>query len=318
MSRGRTASRPGDIPTKGLLDVAARIWQRQDDSNLSLIAAGIAFFGLLSLFPSITASVALAGIVMDRDLIVENSAAFAAVLPDAAQNIIMGQLREVVSAGDATLGFAVLIAIGLALYSASKAINHFITGLNVVYEQDETRNFLEIKALTLALTLLVIVTFVLALATVAVLPIIARFVGVVPMVSDIIMIVRWPTLFVIGATAIAIIYRFGPDRKAAKWRWVTPGAVVACLMWVAGSIGFSIYLQSFGTYQQTFGALGGVIILLTWLWLSAFVVLLGALIDAELEAQTSHDSTIGAHRPIGDRGAYKADTLGRTRDASAE
>ncbi len=317
MTRGRDATHPTEIPPKGLIDVAARIWQRQGDANLSLIAAGIAFFGLLSLFPAITAGVALAGVIMDRSMILENSTEFAAILPDAAQEIVLGQLKEVAGSDETALGFAAFFAISLALYSASKAVANFVSGLNVVYEEDETRNFFLLKALTLGLTLLVIISLVLALSIVAVLPAIASFADIVPLAEDIILLARWPVLFLIGAGCIALLYRLGPDRRSAKWRWITPGAATACVLWVAGSVGFSVYVQSFGTYNETFGALGGVIVLLTWLWLSAFVVLLGALIDAELEAQTGHDSTIGAPRPRGKRGAFKADTLGRVREQTS-
>lgn len=314
MTRGRDATHPTEIPPKGLIDIAARIWQRQGEANLSLIAAGIAFFGLLSLFPAITAGVALGGVIMDRSMILENSTEFSTILPDAAQEIVLGQLNEVAGSDETTLGFAAFFAISLALYSASKAVANFVSGLNVVYEEDETRNFFLLKTLTLGLTLLVIISLVLALAIVAVLPAIASFADIVPLAEDIILLARWPVLFLIGAGCIALLYRVGPDRRSAKWRWITPGAAMACVLWVAGSVGFSAYVQSFGTYNETFGALGGVIVLLTWLWLSAFVVLLGALIDAELEAQTAHDSTVGDPRPRGRRGAFKADTLGRVRE----
>ncbi|MCK0149523.1 YihY/virulence factor BrkB family protein [Marivita sp. S6314] len=313
MTRGRTATRPSEIPAKGLLDVAMRIWNRQGTANLGLIAAGIAFYGLLSLFPAITSGVALAGLFMERNVIVENSSEFAAVLPNAAQDIILGQMRDVASADETALGFAALFALALALYSASKAIANMISGLNIVYEEHEDRGFLKLKALTLGLTAFTLGSLILALGVVAILPAIAAFVGVTPFLSDLILLGRWPLMFCVGVACIAVLYRYGPDRRAAKWRWLTPGAVIACLLWVAGSIAFSTYVQSFGTYNETFGALGGVIVLLTWLWLSAFVVLLGALLDAELEAQTARDSTIGAHRPLGERGAYKADNLGDAR-----
>jgi membrane protein len=140
--------------------------------------------------------------------------------------------------------------------------------------------------------------------------VVASIFGDYGIIDDVVMFLRWPFLFLMGAAGIAVLYRLGPDRRSAKWRWLTPGAFVACALWVAGSYGFSLYVQSFGSYNETFGALGGVIILLTWLWLSAFIVLLGALLDAELEAQTKRDSTVGEDRPIGQRGAVKADTVG--------
>ena len=317
MSRGRDASRPSQIPARGLIDVLMRIWSRQGDANMGLIAAGIAFYGLLSLFPGITAGVALAGMFMERDVLVENSAEIAAVLPEAASEIILGQLREVASADETALGIAALVALGIALFSASRALSNFVAGLNVVYEEKETRGFIHLTALNLGLTLTMLVGIIFAVVIVAAIPAIANFLGGMPLVTEIIFLARWPILFLFGAGGFAVLYRFGPDRRAARWRWLTPGALIACLLWVLGTIGFSLYVQAFGSYNETFGALGGVIILLTWLWLSAFIVLFGALIDAELEAQTMRDSTVGKPRPIGERGAHKADNIGPARDQRA-
>src|SRR6056297_222081 len=306
MSRGRSADRPRHIPLKGLFDVAMRMWTKQASQNLSLIAAGIAFFGLLSLFPGITAAAAFAGVFLQSEMLVENSAEITEMLPEAAAQIIMGQLRDVAGADASTLSFAALLGLAIALYSASKAVANFIAGLNVIYAETETRNFFKLKALTIVLTFLMIIGLILAITVVAIIPVVAAFVGDIGWVDDLV-------LLLLGAAGIALLYRLGPDRRAAKWRWLTPGALVACALWVAGSYGFSLYVQSFGSYNETFGALGGVIVLLTWLWLSAFIVLLGALLDAELEAQTRIDSTVGQDRPMGERGAVKADNIGAAR-----
>lgn len=308
MSRGRNASHPTAIPAKGWLDIGRRVVTRQSDAHLGLLAAGVAFYGLLSLFPGITAAVAIVGLVLDPSVILQNSQSLAALLPESAREIVMGQLREVTGADSASLSFAALFAVLLALYSASKAVASLISGLNVVYEEDEDRGFITLTLLKMGMTLGLIGGLLLGVIVVAALPAIASWFGAA-FLSDLIMYLRWPVLFVIAGAGIACLYRYGPDRRAAKWRWLTPGAGLACLLWVAGSFGFSLYVQSFGTYNETFGALGGVIVLLTWLWLSAFIVLLGALLDAELEAQTARDSTIGPSRPMGERGAVKADTL---------
>lgn len=310
MSRGRLAHRPTHIPAKGILDVLVRMWHKQAHFNLGLIAAGIAFYGLLSLFPGITAAAAFAGTFLSPELLIENSEEIAAMLPEAAQTIVLGQLRDVANADSSTLSFAALFSLAIALYSASKAVANFIAGLNVIYEEKETRNFFVVKALTIVLTVILIVGLLIAIIVVAAIPVVAAIFGDYGIIDDLVMFLRWPFLFLMGALGIAVLYRVGPNRRSAKWRWLTPGAFVACALWVAGSYGFSLYVQSFGSYNETFGALGGVIILLTWLWLSAFIVLLGALLDAELEAQTKRDSTVGDNRPIGERGAVKADTLG--------
>lgn len=313
MSRGRFALRPKDIPLRGLFDVALRMWHKQNAMNLGLIAAGIAFYGLLSLFPGITAAVAFAGAFLQPSMLVENSADITAMLPDAAATIVMGQLTDVANANRSALNFAALFSLAIALFSASKAVANFIAGLNVIYEEKETRNFFVVKALTIFLTGVLIIGLLVSITVVAAIPVIAAIFGDYGIIDDIVMFLRWPFLFLMGAFGIAVLYRVGPNRRSAKWRWLTPGAFVACALWVAGSFGFSLYVQSFGSYNETFGALGGVIVLLTWLWLSAFIVLLGALLDAELEAQTKRDSTVGDDRPMGARGAVKADTLGPAR-----
>ena len=317
MSRGRLAHRPAHIPMRGVLDVLVRMWHKQAHLNLGLIAAGIAFYGLLSLFPGITAAVAFAGTFLNPEMLVENSEEIAAMLPEAAKTIVMGQLRDVANADSSTLSFAALFSLAIALYSASKAVANFIAGLNVIYQEKETRNFFLVKALTIVLTAFLIIGLLIAIIVVAAIPVVAAIFGDYGIIDDLVMFLRWPFLFLMGAFGIAVLYRLGPNRRSARWRWLTPGAFVACALWVSGSFGFSLYGQSFGSYNETFGALGGVIILLTWLWLSAFIVLLGALLDAELEAQTKRDSTVGDDRPIGERGAVKADTVGASIDEDA-
>ena len=258
------------------------VWQKQSAQNLGLIAAGIAFYGLLSLFPGITAAVALTGMVIDADVLVENSGDITGMLPEAAESIILGQLQAVASADSSSLSFAAALAIGIALYSASRAVANFVSGLNVIHDRVESRGFVLVKALNVGLTLMIMFGLIMAVVVVAAIPALAAFFSAVPWLVDVVLLLRWPVLFFMGVIGIALLYRFGPDIASRPDRWITLGAVVACALWVAGSYGFSSYVQSFGSYNETFGALGGVIVLLTWLWLSAFIVLIGALLDAEL------------------------------------
>lgn len=312
MTRGRAARTPARIPLAGFLDIGLRVGRQISQQNVGLLAAGIAFYGLLSIFPGITAGVAVAGLMMPDQMLLSASDWMASVMPDAARNIVMGQLEAVVHSDQDSLSLAAAAALALALYSASRAVGNFIAGLNVIYGEKESRSFLKVRALTLVLTVALIVGVLFCVLIVAAIPATAALLGVRGWLLEGLLIIRWPLMFVMGATGIALLYRFAPDRRRAKWRWLTPGAVLACLMWVGGSIAFSLYVQRFGNYNETFGALGGVIVLLTWMWLSAFIILLGAQIDAELEAQTARDSTIGNDRPMGERGAFKADTLGPT------
>ncbi|MEM8822957.1 MAG: YihY/virulence factor BrkB family protein [Pseudomonadota bacterium] len=312
MSRdGRTAQNPQAIGRQGWLDIGYRTVQAIGQKNLSLMAAGAAFYGLMSLFPGLAAVVAISGMLISPDLLVTASDRLAGLLPEAARTIIMDQLRELTATDEAALNLAAIFAVLVALFLASRAVQNVIIGLNVVYDEDEERGFFKILGTNVVMTLGIIFGMILSVIVVAGLPAFAAWATLPAWLDTLLDVLRWPLLFLIGAGGISILYRHGPCRRAARWRWIRPGAILACLLWVLGSAGFSFYVQSFGNYNETFGTLGGVVILLTWLWLSAFIVLLGALVDAETEAQTRHDSTIGPDRPMGERGAVKADTLGR-------
>lgn len=313
MTRGRSAQSPRHVPLRGLWDVGMRVFHTITTRNIGLLAAGVAFYALLSLFPAITAGVALAGLAMTPDQLVETSNTLAVILPDAAQEIILGQVNDVVNSDSSGLGLAAIFSIGLAIFSASRATSNFVIGLNVVYDEREKRGFIRLAALTYVLTFVLILGVLLCIGVVAALPAVLSLATGDARLTGMVLILRWPIMFALGVLGLAVLYRFAPSRRRARWHWITPGAALACLLWVIGSLGFSLYVQYFGSYNATFGALGGVIILLTWLWLSAFIVLLGGSLDAELEAQTRVDTTTGPVRPMGDRGAVKADTLGATK-----
>lgn len=307
-NRGHDAPTPMHLGWRGTWDAGKRIAARIGEDRIGLVAAVVAFFSLLALFPGITALVAIAGILLEPGTVTEQLETATTAVPDAVQTIILSQVEAVAGAESNGLSVAALTGLALALYSASRGVSNLIAGLNVTYAEDEDRGFVKMIFVTLALTAFLIVVLALALAIVAVIPTALSLLGERPALQTLAQILRWPLLLLIGAGAFTVLYRYGPSRRAARWRWLAPGGVVACVMWLAASIGFSWYVETLGTYTETFGALGGVIVLLLWLWISAFAVLLGALIDAELEAQTRRDSTIGEERPMGARGAVKADT----------
>ena len=317
-NRGRDATAPTKVPPKGWLDILARLGQRFGTVHIALVSAGIAFYGLLALFPAITAAVAVVGLVYDPTVLVEDSGWLLSALPGSAQVLIDDQLREVANSASDTLGLAVILSLGISLWSASAAMGSFIEALNLIYEETERRGFVRLKLGTIALTLVSLVVLALTLTVVAAIPPALTLNGVAPSISQASLLLRWPLMFLLGIFAISALYRWGPCRRGARWRWLTPGAITACALWVLVTLGFSLYVQYFASYNETFGALAGVIVLLTWLWLSAMVVLLGALLDAEIEAQTARDSTIGPDRPRGSRGAVKADRLGPTREDDTE
>lgn len=289
--------------------VLRRVFDHLGSQHIALMAAGIAFYGLLAIFPAITAAVALVGLVYDPSALAAESGWLLSTLPSQAEVLIKDQLREVASAERGSLGLAAIISVGVALWSASNATGSFIEGLNVINDEQETRGFIALRLTTIALTVAILVGLSLAIIVVAAIPALLGLSAQTAFLQDIALLLRWPIMFCIGILGIAVLYRHGPNRREARWRWLTPGAIAGCALWVLGTLAFSYYVQNFARYNETFGALAGVIILLTWLWLSAFVVLMGAQLDAELEHQTTRDSTVGPDRPMGDRGAVKADTL---------
>ncbi len=310
MTRGRDAEHPTDIPVKGWTDIAFRLKDRIGEDRIGLIAAGCAFYGLLAIFPAITAMMALAGLVAQPDILTDKLETVSTLMPEAAAEIVIGQAVEVAGSNDGGLGLAVILGLIIAIYSASKGMASVMQGLNVASGEEETRGFVRLTLVKLALTVGMIVGFLASVFVLVALPALLSFLPWDGVTEATVSVLRWPFLIVLVILGLSALYRWGPSREPAKWRWITPGAVLATFLWLVGSLGFSLYVSNFGSYNETFGALGGVIILLTWLWLSAFIVLLGAEVDAEIEAQTRKDSTKGNPAPKGSRGAVKANELG--------
>ena len=311
-SRGRHADRPSEIPAKGWRDIALRVKDEISNDHVSVVAAGVAFFGLLAIFPAIGALMSIAGLVMDPASIESQLESVVAVLPENAASILQEQARAVAANSGTGLGLAALLGILLSLYGASKGMRTLMEGMNIAYDEEEERGFIKQYAVSLALTLFLIVGLLIALGATVVIPALLGNLGLPGSLVTLIEWGRWPLLAILTVLGLAVLYRYGPSREAPAWRWVTWGSAVGTVLWIIGSIGFSIYVRNFGSYNESYGALGGVIILLTWLWLSAFIVLLGAEINSEMEHQTSRDTTTGDREPMGKRGAVKADTVART------
>jgi len=314
MTRGRDARHPLSLPRSGWLDILARCWTRLGELHLGLISAGIAFFGILSLVPAFSAIVALVGLVYDPVILAEQTRGlFSSMFPPSAADLMSAQLTDIADTAEESLTFAAVISIGVALWLASNATDSLMQGLAMIYEETETRGFFKRWLVVIGLTIALILALCLTVLIVAALPTIAGQVAAGPLAKSAATVLRWPLIFLVAVTGVATLFRHGPNRRKARWRWLSPGAVLGCTLWVAATFGFSYYVQTFGNYNEVFGTLAGVVVLLTWFWLSAFIVLLAALFDAETEAQTAQDSTIGPDRPMGLRGATKADTLGAAR-----
>ncbi|EBA11170.1 YihY/virulence factor BrkB family protein [Roseobacter sp. CCS2] len=310
MSRGRNASSPSDIPGKGWKDIALRLKDEVSEDRVGLIAAGVAFYGLLALFPAITAILAIGGLLVEPNQIIEQLSALAGIVPEAAMTIITEQATAVAGSREGGLGLAALLGIGLAIYSASKGMGSLMDGMNVAYDEIEERGFIRLKLETLGLTLLLIIGLLIGLSAMIAVPVAinALSLGVVTETLGTVVVIA--VLLGLTLVGLAVLYRYGPSRDAAEMQWATPGAIAACFLWLLGSAGFAFYVANFGSYNESFGALGGVVILLMWLWISAYVIILGAELNAEMEAQTRHDTTVGQDRPMGSRDAEKADNLG--------
>ena len=307
--RGRSAERPTDIPAPGWKDILLRTKDELTDDHISVIAAGVAFFGLLAVFPAIGATISIAGIFADPATVESTLEGWLAGLPQGAGEILQGQVREVASQGSTSLGWAALLGILIALYGASKGMKTLMEGMNVAYDEDEKRGFVRLTLTALALTVLLILGLLVAIGFTLVLPLLLDQAGLPSALAYL----SWPVMAVIAIGGLSILYRYGPSRDKPQWRWTTPGSTIAIIIWIAGTVAFSIYVRNFGSYNETYGALGGIIVLLTWLWLSAYIVLLGAELDSEIEHQTRADTTTGPPEPMGQRGALVADTLGETK-----
>jgi YihY family inner membrane protein len=305
-----TADGPLAMSRSEWWQVLKRSWAEAGDDNIGLIAAGIAFYGFTTIVPLLASIVLVYGLVADTNTVVSNIRALFGVLPDDAARLIGDQLATVVGTSGGKKGFGLVVALGIALYGGTKGASSVITGLNIAYEQRETRGFVALNLLAFGVTAgAVLLGFTAALSTAA----FALLDSLIPGAPDIVLtgvrLLSYLVLALIAMTAAALLYRFGPDREKAKWAWLTPGSIAATLVWLAATLGFGFYVSRFGNYGATYGSLSAVIVLLTWLWLSAYVFLLGAELNAELEHETARDTTTGPDQPMGQRGAVVADTV---------
>lgn len=305
---GSEADKPQEVPPKGWWQIVKRAWKEASKDQVPLLAAGVAFFGFLSLFPGIVAAILAYGFFADPASIRSRAEDLAELVPDTARELVLQQVGSLASAQSQSLGIGLIIALAAALWSASGGVGNLLTAVNVAYDEEETRGFVKRKAMALMMTVGVIVFIVLMLGLVAVAPAVLNAISDNGVVRLLLQVVRWVLLVLLVSAGLAILYRVAPAREAPKMRWVSVGSVVATILWVAASAGFSIYVSTFGNYAKTYGSLAGVAVLLLWLWISSYAVLLGAEINAESEQQTIRDTTTGPEQPLGERGAVAADS----------
>ncbi|MDQ2801493.1 MAG: YihY/virulence factor BrkB family protein [Pseudomonadota bacterium] len=309
-ARGREAEHPQQIPLAGWKDVIVRAWRDTGEKQLSLIAGGVTYYVLLALFPGLAALVSIYGLVADPKEVERQINSMSGLLPGDAKNLIGAELHQLVSASSGALSFGVALGIVLALWSASRGMSGMITALDIAYGQQEKRGFFKFNLIAILLTVGLLVVGIIALALVAVLPALVAGSNTGSVGKWVVLIVEWPILIAVVMSVLAVLYRYAPDRDQPRWLWSSPGAIVATLLWIIGSVAFTVYVANFNSYNKTYGSLGALVILLTWLWLSSFVVLFGAEINAESERQTRRDTTTGPPQEMGRRGATAADTVG--------
>ena len=304
-SRGRSADEPTEIPASGWKDVTLRVRDEFAADHLSLSASGVAFHAFLSLAPLLVAAVSIYGLFADPSNVTSLVDRLGPSVPDELSALIEQQLDSVVNAGSASLGIGAVVGVLAALWSASSGMSHLMEAINIAYDEDvDDRPFWKKRGIAIALTVL----FIVFLAVVA--TILSFAVASTGAVGVLFVIVAAVVSAVLLMGVLAVIYRYGTDRDEPEWSWVSVGAAVAVVGWLIASAGFSLYVTRFGSYNETYGSLGAIVVVLLWMFITALVVLVGAEFNAELEHQTAHDTTDGSDQPIGERDAEMADTVG--------
>jgi membrane protein len=304
---GHDAPRPTAIPPRGWLAVARRLGREVIEKDLSLVAAGCAFFAFLALFPALTVMVSLYGLVLDPASVDRQLEAVREFLPPDVLLVIGGRLRDLAAAGTEPLGWGLVIGLVVALWSATAGTKALMSALNICYREVEKRGFLRFQATALGFTLAGILGVLFALTVIVGVPAVVSFDWLGPVARLALRLVSWALLAGFILVAVAVLYRYGPSRREARWRWITPGSLLVAVLWLLSSAAFSFYVANLAAYGATYGSLGAAVVLALWFYITAFVVLLGASLNAELELQTARDTTVAPEKPIGARGAYVAD-----------
>jgi len=286
------------------------LWRISANRILST-SGGVAFFALLAVFPGIAAIVSLYGLFADSSTIGKHLTLLSGFLPGGVLQLIADQITLISRQGSQTLGTAFVAGLLVALGSANSGMAALFDALNVVYDEREKRSLVRFYATTLLFTIAGIAFIILAITGVVILPLMLKFIGLATTTEWLLAILRWPILLVTIVVSLACIYRYGPSRRDARWRWVTWGSILGALLWVAASMLFSWYVATFDSYNKTYGSLGAGVGFMVWLWISAVIILLGGELNAEMEHQTARDTTEGRSKPLGTRGAMMADRVGK-------
>ena len=307
---GRQANSPAEVPASGWWQVLKRTFEEASADNLGLISAGVAFYGFLAMVPLLGAMVLTYGLVVDPHDLAKHMQAVTAMVPADAAKLIDEQLGNVVKTAAGKKGLGLALALLLTLYGAMKGAGAVVTALNIAYEEEEKRGFLKLNVVQAAITLAAVLLAVAGLFAASLTGFLENLAdGISPVAAAVAKVAAWTVTAALASGAVAALYRYAPDRDEAKWTWLTPGSVLATLGFIVTTLGFGFYAAHFGNYNATYGSLGAIVVLLMWLYLSAYVLMLGAELNAELEHQTARDTTRGPERPLGQRDAAMADAV---------
>jgi membrane protein len=308
---GAMGASPLHIPLRGWWAIIKRVYVMIGFHNLSLLSAGVAFFAFLAFVPLIGSTVLLYGLVGDPQTVAQSIDLLKGVVPPEVLKILQDQLLAIVTSSKAAQGLGLVIAILVSIYGAMRAATAMIAALNIIYEEHETRNIFRKTAVAAGITVGMVVVALIGTAAISLFTYATRvltfYIG--SGAALLVQIVTWVFAGALVSITFAVFFRFAPDRRAAKWRWLSVGSVLSTLLWVIITLGFGFYASNFTNYNATYGSLAAVVIFLMWLFLSAHAVLIGAEVNSEMERQTMVDSTVGPDRPIGMRGAVMADSV---------
>lgn len=309
-NHGRDAISPWNIPAAGWKQIIVRTWNQSWVDNAGLVAAGVAFYGFLALVPLLAILVLAYGLIAEPQTVVSNMEALTRILPPNIAAFVGEQLMGAVHSAEGTKGFGILAAAGLALYGGSNGAGAIIMALNVAYREKEKRSLLQFYGLAIGMTLCALLVALAALAATAAVAALERL---MPQASGPVLLAgklaSYVFLALAAAAVAATLYRYGPSREDARWEWITPGSLFTAVTWLLLTLGFGFYVTKVTDYNATYGSLGAIIALLTWMYLSAYVFVFGAELNSEIEHQTVRDSTTGPEEPMGERGAWAADNV---------
>jgi membrane protein len=308
-SLGRHAEMPGQIPWIGWKHVLRRTFKEMISDRISLVAAGCAFYATLALFPAISMVVFIYGMVFDPQTVEPQLAVLAQVLPPSGYDLIEQRVHTLVTQQHGTLTLGLVISTAVTLWSSATGTKSILSALNMAYEERERRSFLQFQLTAIGMTLFGFFGAALAISLLILLPMVIGFVGLSDYARVLLRIGSTVLMLGFVLAALSLLYRFGPCRRNARWTWITPGALLATVLWAAASALLSFYIGHLANYDATYGPLGAVVGVMTWFYVTVYVVLLGAELNSELELQTARDTTHGGPRPMGQRGAYVADNV---------